>query len=177
MSGLYAFVFARSRCSSLLHCWASLRYSSRIRAFRIHLCILLCCRCIGIFSLVSLPLRPSHRRTLTLMIRSDAVYLFRHGHDPVRDPTGPCLLLSLDIRRFWQRQLFLCHHSCLESRPVRNRRGFAFRGTSRRMGGRKAGDEGQRCQTDIDIQQSIKPYPKCRFIELFVSSAAPPRDS
>lgn len=108
---------------------------------------------------------------------SNAVYLFRHGHDPVRDATWPCLLLSLDIRGFRQRQLLLCHHPCLESRPVRDRRGFAICGTSRRMGGREAGDEGQRCQTDIDIQESIKPHPNVLFIQLFVSSAAPRRDS
>ena len=70
-----------------------------------------------------------------LMFDSDAIHLFRHGHDPVRDLAGPCLLLSLDIRRFGQRQLLLCHHARLESRPVRDRCGFALRSTQGRMGG------------------------------------------
>lgn len=109
-------------------------------------------------------------KTLTLMVGSDAVYLFRHGHDLVRDTAGPRLLLSLDLRRFWQRQLLLCHHACLESRPVRDRCGFALRSTPGRMGGREAGDEGQRRQTDIDILSVF-------IQQLFVSSAAPPRDS
>ena len=64
-----------------------------------------------------------------LMFDSDAIHLFRHGHDPVRDLARSSLLLSLDIRRFRQRQLLLRHHARLESRPVRDRRGFPLRGT------------------------------------------------
>ena len=174
--GLYAFVFARSRCSSLPHCWASLQYSSPTRVFRIHLCILLCYHCIDIFSPVSLTHWPSNRRTLTLMPGSDAIHLFCHGHDPVRDLTGPRLLLSLDLCRFRQRKLLLCHHSRLESRPVGDCRGLTVRGPSRRVGGRKTGDERQRYQTDIDLIG--RTTCQCNFIQqLFVFSAVPSRDS
>ena len=61
------------------------------------------------------------------MMDSDEIHFFRHGHDTVRDLARSCLLLSLDIRRFRQRQLLLCHHARLESRPIRDRRGFALR--------------------------------------------------
>ena len=174
--GLYAFVFARSRCSLLPHYWASLQYSSRTRVFRIHLCILLCYHCIDIFSPVSLTHCFSTRRILTLMPGSDAIYLFCLGHDPVRDLTRPRLLLSLDIRRFRQRKLLLCHHSRLESRPVGDCRGLTVRGPSRRVGGRKARDERQRYQTDIVLIG--RTTFQCNFIQqLFVSSAVPSPDS
>ena len=88
--------------------------------------------------------RPCPRLSIVLIFDSDAIHLFRHGHHPVCNLTGPRLLLSVDIRRFWQCKLLLRHHASLESRPVGNRCGFAFRSTPGRVGGREAGDEGQR---------------------------------
>ena len=149
---LFASDFVRNRCLSSLPCWASLQYSSRTRAFRIRPCILPCYHCIGTSSLVSRVEPVESSRSIEADLGSDALHLFRRGHDPIRDPARPCLLLPLDLCGFRQRQLLLCHHSRLESRPLRDCRGFTLRRPSRRMGGRKAGDERQRRQTDIATQ-------------------------
>ena len=53
-----------------------------------------------------------------LMSLSDALHFLRHGHNPIRNASRPSILLPLDICRLRQRQLFLRHHSRLESRPL-----------------------------------------------------------
>ena len=114
-----------------------------------------------IFPRMSSPLRaiePCLHHPPMLIFNSNAIHLFCHGHNPVHVLTRPCLLLSLDIRRFRQRKLLLCHHPRLEPRPVRDRRGFALRCTPGRMGGREAGDEGQNHQTDIAKQSLNIPH-------------------
>lgn len=66
-----------------------------------------------------------------LMLASNALHLLRLGNHPIRNVPRPSILLPVDICRLRQRQLLLCHHSCLESRLVGDRGRFTIRRPSR----------------------------------------------
>lgn len=85
--------------------------------------------------------RPN-RVFLSLKLISDALQLLRDGYNSLRHSSRPRLLLPLDIRGVWKCQLFLCHNPGLEPRALGGRGWLDIRRTQRRVGNRKAGDEG-----------------------------------
>lgn len=69
----------------------------------------------------------------------------------VRDTSWSCLPLPVDICRFWQRQLLLCHHIGLESGVDDIGRRLIIRCPARRVGVGATRDEGQRGPPDIEM--------------------------
>jgi hypothetical protein len=84
-----------------------------------------------------------------LITRSDALYLHGFSRYPVRVRPRTGLLPPLDLRRFGQRQLLLCHYACVELGTIHNSWGLALCSVEGRVGRRTTRIAGQRGQADM----------------------------
>ncbi len=70
---------------------------------------------------------------------SDAIYLLLNFGYSLCLVAGPCFLPSLDLRRLWECQLFLCDYARVEFRSLTRHCGYGLRCPPRRMGTREPG--------------------------------------
>lgn len=89
-----------------------------------------------------------------LTCSSDAILVLRHLNDSVCSSSWPCVLLSLDLCRLWQRKLFLCYYISLELGSICFPGRLDICGAERRVGDRKTGNEREGYQTDIEQIES-----------------------
>lgn len=84
-----------------------------------------------------------------LMMSSDALYVHRQFGSLIRHSPWPRVLSSLDLCRVWKCQLFLRHHSGLESWTLDIAGRFDLRCPQRRMGVGEPRNARQRRQTSV----------------------------